>query len=148
MPDAVLGLLVRRSYRASPESVFRAFTDPALLARWFSPSAEIAVEVLAFELAIGGCYRLAYRLDEHTASTVTGVFREIVAPSRLVFTWTWEAPDPHAGIDTLVTVEISDGGGSLTEVTVRHERFPDDATRDRHDEGWGTTLDRLPEALA
>ena len=140
-------IVARRTYRASPETVFRAFIDPALLPRWFSPSAGVPVEVLEFDAVVGGRYRLAYRLDARTISTVTGVFREIVPPTRLVFTWTWEPPDPHAGIDTLVTLAIV-GLGPMTELTVRHERFPDHASRDRHDDGWRATLDRLTEMLA
>jgi uncharacterized protein YndB with AHSA1/START domain len=78
---------------------------------------------------------------------VTGVFREILPPRRLVFTWTWEAPDPHAGLETLVTVELLASGGD-TEVVVTHEWFPTAATRDRHEAGWRATLDRLEEVLA
>jgi uncharacterized protein YndB with AHSA1/START domain len=147
MPSTVRDIIARRAYRATPEMVFRAFTEPALLSRWFSPSADIPVEVLAFDLVVGGRYRIAYRLDEHAVTTVTGAFREITTPMRLVFTWTWEPPDPHAGIDTLVTIDIA-SRGPLTELTVRHEQFPDDASRDRHDDGWRTTLDRLDEVLA
>lgn len=140
-------IVARRTYRADPETVFRAFTDPALLSRWFSPSEAIPVDVIAFDAVVGGRYRLAYRLDADTTSIVTGLFREILPPTRLVFTWTWEPPDPHAGLDTLVTVGIV-AIGPMTELTVRHEHFPDPASRARHDDGWRATLDRLTEVLA
>jgi uncharacterized protein YndB with AHSA1/START domain len=70
-----------------------------------------------------------------------------VAPARrLVFTWTWEPPDVHAGIETLVSVTLApkDRG---TRLQVRHEGFPTNASRDRHDVGWSGTLERLPEVL-
>lgn len=137
----------RQRCAASPERVFRAFTEPALLTRWFSPSAAVAIEVLAHELRPHGRYRFRYTEANGTVAVVSGLFREIVPPRRLVFTWTWEPPDPHAGIDTLVTVEVSvDGDGTLVDVT--HERFPDSASRDRHDAGWSATLARIPGALA
>lgn len=135
-------VVARQRYRVLPERVFRAFTDPVLLTHWFSPSAEISVAVLAHDLRPMGRYRFAYREADGTRSIVTGEFREIVPPTRLVFTWTWEAPDPHAGIETLVSVEcLADSGGTL--VTVTHDRFPDDRSRDRHDAGWRGTLARL-----
>ena len=141
-----LAVFVRRRFRASKESVFRAFTEPSLLTLWFSPSEDIRVEVLEHDFSIGGRYRFGFRFPEGHRNTVLGTFREISAPYRLVFTWTWEAPDPHAGIETLVIVRI-EPVGSETEVVVTHERFPSWESRDRHDAGWSTTLDRLEDLI-
>lgn len=141
-----LGVFVRRRVRACPETVFRALTHPEKLVRWFSPSPEIGTEVLEHDFRQGGRYRLAFRFPDGSRDTVLGSFREIEPPRRLVFTWTWEPPDRHAGIETLVTIvlETSDGG---TDVVVTHDRFPTNASRDRHEAGWGTTLDRLEVLL-
>lgn len=122
--------------------VFAAFTDPQLVARWWSPASEIRNEVLELDARVGGRYRFAYHLADGTVSVVTGEYREVVAPQRLVFTWTWEPPDRHAGTETLVTVDfVADGPGTL--VRVLHERFPDEPTRLRHDAGWAATLHGL-----
>lgn len=142
MASEPLSVVARQRYEAAPEAVFRAFTDPLLLTRWFSPGADIGIEVLAHDLRPGGRYRFRYREPSGDVSVVAGEFCEILPPERLVFTWTWEAPDPHAGVATLVTVEIrADGAG--TEVVVTHERFPDETSRVRHAEGWRTTLARM-----
>lgn len=134
MASDSLSVVVRRRYDVPPELVFRAFTDPLLLPRWFSLGADIAVDVLAHVLRPEGRFRFRYREPNGTVSIVTGQFREILPPGRLVFTWTWEEPHPHAGIETLVTVEIvADRSG--TKVTVKHERFPDESSRARHAEG-------------
>lgn len=147
MHDRTLTVTIRRRYDASPEAVFRAFSEAALLTRWFSPSADIALEVFEHHPRPGGCYRFVYRFPDGERRTVRGEFREVQAPGRLVFTWTWEPPDPHAGIVTLVTVELAaDGAG--TALLITHEMLPDHDTRDRHADGWRATLDRLPEALA
>jgi len=135
-------VVVRERYDAAPHLIFQAFTDPSLLTRWFSPGADISIEVLAHDLRPEGRYRFRYREPNGTVSIVTGPFREILPPGRLVFTWTWDEPDPHAGIETLVTVEIvADHSG--TEVVVKHERFPDESSRSRHAVGWRTTLARM-----
>jgi len=76
---------------------------------------------------------------------VRGQYQEI-SPRRIVFTWTWEEPDPHAGIETVVTIELFELGEE-TEILVTHERFPDEETRDRHDEGWSGALARLVKLL-
>lgn len=147
MGRAPLTVTARRRYDRAPELVFRAFTEPALLVRWFSPSPDITIEVLAHELRPAGGYRFRYRQPDGETSIVRGRFCEVSCPTRLVFTWTWEPPDPHAGIETLVTIDVvPDGDGALVHVT--HERFPDDSSRDRHDTGWRTTLERLPGAVS
>ncbi len=141
-----LSVLARRHIRASRAQVFRAFTDPEMLPRWFSPSADIGTEILAHDFRVGGRYRFGFRFPDGERNTVVGMFREIASPERLVFTWTWEPPDPHAGVETLVTVilrEEDDG----TEIVVTHDRFPHNEIRDRHDVGWQTTLDRLETLL-
>lgn len=137
---------VSRRVAASPEAVFRAFTDPATLARWFSPSSDIGTEVLELDPREGGGYRLRFALPDGGRPVVLGRFLEVRAPERLVFTWTWEPPDPHAGIETEVTVTLA-GDGTGTLVYVRHARFPDREVRDRHDEGWAGTLARLAALL-
>ena len=135
-------VVVNRLYAAPIETIFRAFTEPHHIVSWLSPSDDIATEVIEWDLRPGGAYRLGFRFPDGLRNSVIGRFQEISCPEKLVFTWTWEAPDPHAGIDTLVTVQLA-RRGEETEVTVTHERFPDEETRDRHDEGWNGALARL-----
>jgi uncharacterized protein YndB with AHSA1/START domain len=68
-------------------------------------------------------------------------------PRALAFTWIWEPPDVHAGIETRVVVTLAERAGATT-VEVVHERFPDVESRDRHEAGWADTLDRLQEVFA
>lgn len=142
MASSPRSLIARQRYDAPAELVFKAFTDPQILPRWFSPGPDIAMEVLAHEPRPGGRYRFRYRQPDGTISIVAGEFVEVAPPERLVFTWTWEEPDPHAGIKTLVTVAILDGKPG-SEVVVTHENFPDEVSRARHDAGWRGTLARL-----
>ncbi len=147
MDNHAPNVIARRRYRASRETVFRMFTAPEELERWFSPSADIETEVERFDLQEGGAYRFGFRFPDGRRNHVLGEFREILRPNRLVFTWSWEEPDPHAGIETLVTIDFLEERG-VTEVAVTHERLPDRETRERHEEGWAGALDRLDEVLA
>jgi glutathione S-transferase len=103
--------------------------------------------VLEHDLSLGGRYRFAFRFPDGAEAVVRGEFLTIQRPSRLVFTRTWEEPDPHAGIETIVSIVLTDTGGG-TEILVTHERFPEASVRNRHDEGWSTTLDRLEGLLS
>ena len=147
MTSRGLSVVVRRRYRVSLERVFRAFSEPKYVASWLSPSDDIGTDVLEWDLREGGAYRLGFRFPDGHQDCVVGRFQEISRPGKLVFTWTWEAPDPHAGIETLVTAELV-GLEQETEVSITHERFPNEETRNRHDEGWKGALGRLGMLLS
>ncbi|TWP54362.1 SRPBCC domain-containing protein [Lentzea tibetensis] len=131
-------LEVRRSLPHPADRVWRAFTDPAALAAWFWP--QRFDPVVSVDLRVGG----SYRIDGPGAGmAVSGVYREVTPPSRLVFTWQWD----NETETTLVTVTIVPSATG-TELMIRHERFEDDVVRDAHEQGWSDCLDRLPEWLA
>ncbi|HET7874267.1 MAG TPA: SRPBCC domain-containing protein [Methylomirabilota bacterium] len=137
-------LRLTRTLPAPRERVFRAWTDPEALTRWWgphgfeTPSAEL-------DLRVGGRYRLAMRkLPDGEVFYLTGTYREVRPPERLVYTWQWEA-EPELG-NTLVTVEFREVAGG-TEVTVTHELFPSEKVGDDHNRGWSGCLDRLAGAL-
>jgi uncharacterized protein YndB with AHSA1/START domain len=133
-------LRISRLIQAAPETVFGAWTQPAQLKQWSAPEG-ITLEAAEVDLKIGGRYRLAMRTAEGEAHTAVGTYREIVRPTRLVYTWSWEGNDP-AGDETLVTVEFNAVGGA-TEVVLTHERFTTAESRDDHLQGWNSCLDRL-----
>ena len=142
-PAASLSLTVRRTFAAPREAVFRAWTDPKELTRWWgppgydSPSADV-------DLTVGGSYRLAMRkLPDGKPYYVHGVYREIKIPERLVFTWNWEGGPPF-GSNTIVTLEFYDTAGG-TEMVLTHERFDSEMARDAHTKGWDGALQKLAD---
>lgn len=140
-------LVVHKWYAASPELVFRAFTEARLLEKWFTPSPDITMHVLHLDVRAGGSYRFTFHRPDGTDGVVSGEYRTITPGQQLVMSWLREPPDPHAGHETLVTIDFrkKDGG---TEVVVRHENFPDLAERQLHENGWTGALQRLDPVLS
>ena len=87
-PKAHENLTLRRIYDARPERVFRAWTDPAELARWNVPADGWTIEVLEVDLRVGGHYRTTFGPPGEEPYLETDEYREIVRPKRLVFTET------------------------------------------------------------
>jgi len=132
---------VRRRFAAGPEQVFDAFAEARLVGRWLSPSPEITLTLLQFDFREGGGYRFAYDFPGGR-TVVAGRYRSIEPPSKIVFSWTIEPPDEHAGIESEVTVTIRrDGAG--TELVIRHEKLTPAGAAARHDQGWRGALDQL-----
>ena len=138
-------LRITRTFPAPRERVFRAWTDPAALKKWFAPGDDYATPIAEVDLRVGGRYRIQMRSPKGNLHTVAGVYREVTPPEKLVFTWSWQEGGMDVG-ETLVTVEFRDRGNS-TELILTHERFPTAETRDEHRKGWTGCLDRLPQAL-
>ncbi|MEZ6137546.1 MAG: SRPBCC domain-containing protein [Pirellulaceae bacterium] len=135
-------LVIRRRYAASPEAVFAMWTRPDLLTKWLRPSPAYTHPFVELDACVGGCFRIAFRSPEGKVDVVGGEFLEVCSPSKLVFTWRWEPPNEHAGIDTHVTVELKEVN-SQTELVLTH-RISDAAMREQHCMGWSGALDQLP----
>ena len=138
-------LEVRKTFAASRDKVFRAWTQPAAVKQWFPPSGYEAA-VTDIDLRPGGTYRWGLRkLPDGEPFWATGAFVEVEPPRRLVYTWLWSgAPESKA---TRVTIEFHDRGGE-TEVVLRHDRFPDLNMRNEHQQGWTHCFDQLSEYLS
>lgn len=135
-------LRVTRRFRASRQRVFRAWTQPELLMKWFVED-DGEMRVLELDLREGGRYRLEGTVQDRPWR-ILGTYLEVRPPEKLVYTWTWEN-DPLLGEpegDTLVTVEFQEKGAE-TELVLTHERFVSDKARAEHNSGWIGCLDRL-----
>lgn len=139
-------LCLKRTFNAPREKVFRAWTEPQALKRWFAPSERMSTPVAEVDLRVGGRYRIEMVNPEGKRHGVSGVYREIVPFARLVFTWAWEKDERDSG-ETLVTVEFFDRAGQ-TEVVLTHERFANAKARDAHTEGWSGCLVSLERLLS
>ena len=141
-------LRISRTLAAPQEFVFKAWTEPDNLKRWWGVGADYSTPIAEVDLRVGGKYRLGMQTpDSDQAMVVGGTYREVHPPAKLVYTWTWEhgaeQEDPDfIPAETLVTVEFRDLGGR-TEVVLTHELFPDVNMRDEHSQGWTGCLEQL-----
>jgi uncharacterized protein YndB with AHSA1/START domain len=146
--DAALWLEITRIFNAPREDVFRSWIEPERIARWIGPRS-IKAEVVKMDARPGGSYRIRMHGESGDVYIVGGVYREVVAPERLVFTWRWEE-DGHGhrmGHESVVEITCR-AVGRKTEMTLRHGRFETRESRDNHDRGWSGSFDKLAEVLA
>lgn len=147
----VEAVVVKRTFAAPREKVFQAWSDLALMARWFCRCAgHPPTRVLQADVRSGGSYRIEVEGPvQGAAGTMLyrgwGEYREVRPPERLVFTWNWEHDEFR---DTLVTVEFrSLGASGFTEVTLTHELLPTEKARAEHRQGWGECFEMLERTV-
>ena len=130
--------------------VFRTWIEPRHLAQWWGPR-DFTNPVCELDVRVGGKILIHMRAPDGTVYPMTGTFREIVAPERLVFTAVAEDHAGRALLEGLVTVTFEEQGGK-TKLTVREKAValapvagPMLAGMET---GWAQSLDRLETAVA
>jgi uncharacterized protein YndB with AHSA1/START domain len=112
--------------------------------QWMGPG-QVFAKHTECDPRVGGRYRVIMQAPSGEEFDVSGVFLEVTANERLVYTWGATLIPGHG--ETLITVTFKrDGDGTL--FTLTHEQFPDDAARDSHQGGWNGALDKLEKHLA
>jgi uncharacterized protein YndB with AHSA1/START domain len=134
-------LEITRFINAPRNRIYAAWTDPAQLKEWWGPEG-VRTRNFTADARIGGTYRWDLFNQEGEEMSVHGEYRELVPGKKIVFTWQWEDDEAWEERLSIVTVELSDHKGG-TEVRLTHVQLPSEASRDRHNEGWNSVLDRL-----
>ena len=137
-------LRLERRFAAPRVDVYRAWTDPKQLVRWWGPEG-MSIPDCEMDVRPGGKWRTCMTGPDGNERWVGGVYREVTPPARLVFTWAWEE-DGKPGPETLITIEFHDLGDA-TDLVLTQEGFADSGGRDLHGEGWTSSFDCLDEVL-
>jgi uncharacterized protein YndB with AHSA1/START domain len=132
-------LTIDRTYDASPEQVWEAWTDPRALTRWFGPENTDSVLAAELDVRAGGHYRIAFTTTDGEHHEVGGTYREVQPGRRLVFTWAWRSTPDRESLVSLLFQPVGTG----THLVLRHERFVDESAREGHARGWAGAFVRL-----
>src|SRR5215469_8322536 len=113
---------VTRILTGTPDRVFDAWINPALLQQWLAPKAEV-------DAREGGQFRLEVAKPEGV-HVVTGKYQEFKRNERLVMTWVYDGPmGEEANMEALLKVELRKHG-SNTEIRLRHDNLTNPAYRE------------------
>lgn len=142
-------ILIARDFQAPRQQVFDAFTKPELVRRWLLGPSGWTMPVCEIDLRAGGSYRYVWRKAGVKDMGMGGVFREVVAPERIVATEKFDdAWYPGEAVNTTVFVDC--GEITKTTITVLYEskEARDVASRSGMERGMAAGFDRLEEMLA
>jgi len=142
-------IAMTRVFDAPRHLVFEAYTRPELLKRWLGVHNGWSLAVCEIDLRVGGRYRYVWRGPDRAEMGMGGVYKEVVAPERIVSTEKFDQSwYPGEAVGTLVLAE--QGGRTTLTLTVRYEsrEARDAVLRSPMEQGMAAGLDKLEEVLA
>ena len=138
-------LLVTRVIDAPRALVFKAWTEPEQVARWWGPQG-FTTTFCDMDIRPGGKFRCCMRSPEGTDHWKRGVYREILAPERIVFTFAWEDAAGNPGHELLTTVTFTEHG-TKTKLTLHQAVFQSTEACESHRAGWTSCIERFAEYI-
>ncbi len=150
-------IVLLRTFDAPRELMWKAWTDSERLKRWWGPKGFTA-PVFKIDLRVGGEYLNCMRSPDGKDFWSKGVYREIIAPERLVMTDSFAdekgntVPASYYGmnkdfpLEMLITVILEEQDGK-TKLTLRHLGLPSGEDSEGAKQGWSESYDKLAEYL-
>jgi uncharacterized protein YndB with AHSA1/START domain len=135
-------LIITRDLKAPREHVFAAWTDPARAAVWWAPSGFTLI-TLEMDARPGGRWLRSMKSASGAVYVKHGVYREVLPPEKVSFTYNTEDEKGVVDPETLVTITLVDLGAGRTRLTLHHTGFDSAPLRDDHGNGWSGAIDRL-----
>jgi len=150
-------LVITRIIKAPRELVWKAWTEPERLMRWWGPK-DFTAPYCKLDLRVGGTYLFCMRAPDGKDYWSTGRYRDLVAPARLICTDSFAdengkvVPASHYGmegdwpLELLVMVTFEEEAGQ-TKMTLRHVGLPAGEMFDQCAAGWNESFDKLAASL-
>ncbi len=137
-----------RFLRAPRDLVFDALVNPELLARWCGPR-DFMQSVCEVDLWSGGTHRQVLRGPDGRELTLSGTYREVTRPEKLVYTERFEV-NPHSSHDHVVDIWLAERGGATTLTLTERVQAGRDLKAKMQIGAWEAnlrSLDRLAELV-
>lgn len=131
-----LTVTVTRVIKAPIERVFQVWTEPQQMEQLYGPEDTETTDA-ASDNRVGGKYRFTMKVNGQEFK-ISGEYLEFDEPNKLVFTW---------GENTTVSIEFKKLDDNTTEVSLIHSGFDSEQSRDQHEQGWKSTLNKLVKHL-
>jgi uncharacterized protein YndB with AHSA1/START domain len=140
-------VLLTWTFDAPRQLVFRAYTDPQMIPKWWGPR-ELATTVERFDTQPGGIWRVVQHDPEGNEHAFHGVFHEVSPPQRIVRTFEYEGAPGRVLLETVTFAEVN-GRTRLTTLSV----FQTAADRDEMvdagmERGVVESMERLTQLIA
>jgi uncharacterized protein YndB with AHSA1/START domain len=137
-------LRIERTFAASAEEIFDAWTSAEVMRRWLHVGPDWETPVAHVDLHVGGEVRIVMRKPDGSDAGAHGQYKVIERPHRLAMTWTFDAAPEN---EQLIELTFSESEGSTTVLLV-NSGIATDERRASQNEGWRGCLTELGRLVA
>lgn len=141
--EATSAARITREFDTDAASVWRAWTDVAIVSQWFGSDPAGTVFDAALDVRPGGAYSITFRDSSGLEHTARGQYRVVRPSQELSFTWTWKSEPDH---ETLVTILLDEHEGRA-RMRFEHSQLWAGSSHG-YAEGWRSTFDKMERAIA
>lgn len=156
-PPPVQDIVIEREFNAPRDRVWKAWTQPSQIKRWWGPK-HFTAPVAKTDVREGGKYLFAMKGPDGKMYWSTGTYKEVARPERLVVTDSFadakgnvvasaEYGMPGLPAELLVTTTFEELPGKKTRMVMRHAGFPAGQMADMAKAGWNESFDKLEKSL-
>ena len=128
---------------APVEEVWRAWTEPDRIAKWFGSDPSGQVLKVMLNVCPGGFFEITFKDGNQTAHTCYGVYSVVREFHNLEFSWNWKS---EPGVESFVIVVLT-SENNFTKMLFRHERLGT-GSQHNYEEGWKSTFLKLEQLLS
>jgi uncharacterized protein YndB with AHSA1/START domain len=147
--SAVHGVFtIRRTFKAAPERLFRAFTDPDAKARWFTGHEGFVLKERTMDVRVGGRERLEGRHASGLVTAFDAIYFDVIPGERLVYTYEMRLDGRKISVSLATLTFAPDPNGALLVVTEQGtflDGYDDSGSRE-HGTNW--LLDAVERSLS
>ena len=150
-------LLITRIFSAPRELVWKAWTEPERVMRWWGPK-YFTSPICKIDFRVGGSYLFCMQSPEGEDFWSTGVYLEIIPLEKIVCTdsfadengnvvpATYYDMEEDFPLELELTITFEDHNGN-TKMILRHIGIPEGITQELTKQGWNESFDKLAEIL-
>ncbi|MGR3761408.1 SRPBCC family protein [Roseobacteraceae bacterium NS-SX3] len=139
-------LRLEREFPVAPETLFSWVTETEKLLKWWGPEG-LHVPEHELDLSRTGPWYSIMQNQDGERFHVSGQVTHVDPPKSVGLTWAWHDGDGQRGEESHVTFTVEPAGGGA-RLVIDHRDLPSEEMRERHGEGWASTLRKLAAQIA
>jgi uncharacterized protein YndB with AHSA1/START domain len=140
--EAIISISIEKTINVPVEKVWYAWTDPALVMKWFGSDPNGKVLKAILDVRPGGYFEITFNDSDQTEHTCSGIYKDVQKFKKLTFSWMWKSePD----VESFVTLSFADKGNA-TQMQFDHSNTGNDS-KHVYLKGWQDTFSKLERML-
>lgn len=135
-------VVIKTTFHVPVEKVWQAWTNPALIMRWFGSDPHGSVSKAVLDVRTGGHFEITFNDSDKTEHTCSGIYKDVEKFRKLTFSWMWKS---EPGFESSVCLLLI-GEGNATHMQFTHSDLWHES-KHSYEQGWRGAFSKLEKIL-